>query len=584
MAEYTNGSPVPTTLDRMQNGRVNPLDLAFAEFVRMTDAAQQELYRHYREYYDGDHDTMLTDRMRAFLQVKNDSIEFHLNYLPVPVDVLAERLTVAGFSVEGEDEGTADEQRQGGSGGWLQRWWDANRMDAMQGDNHTAAVRDGDSYMIVEWDNDSGRPSISHELAYDGTYGCHVLYREDKARRIRYAVKEWRVESGNNAGHLRRRNIYTPDAIYKYQIGRGGWEPYLETDENGNEQPWPLPWVDKTGKPLGVPVFHFPYNPGGNFFGKSELKDLIPAQNALNKSVIDELAAADSTGFQILTLTGEKPPEGMEIASGKLMWAENPEAKYGSIPPGDLSGLSAIVEKFVQRMAQISRIPLSYFQVTGAIASADTQKADDTGLVSKAEKTAVNFGNGWEDVMTMCRKLHNTFGSGPELPELQISTEWAPFERVDKQASARTKAETAEIKARTYDTLLLSNPRGDRYKLALLAGYDEDEASILAESDIRLNAQANGLPNLNADGEGVAGATAENLTTDKGLNGAQITAAIGVLTGVVDGTTTELVAIELLVSVGISRERAARMVADTKAKALPVNDSGGNFDLGGVTQ
>lgn len=478
MAEYANGSPVPTTLDNFKNGRVNPLDLAFAEFVRMTDAAQQELYRTYREYYDGDHDTMLTDRMRSFLQVKNDAVEFHLNYLPVPVDVLAERLTVDGFSVAGEDEDTPDDTRQGDTDGWLMRWWNANRLDAMQGDNHTAAIRDGDSYIIVEWDNEAGRPSISHELAYDGTYGCHVLYREDKARTIRYAVKEWRAESGSEAGHLRRRNIYMPDAIYKYQIGPGGWVPYIETDENGNQRPWPLPWVDKAGKPLGVPVFHFAYNPGGNFFGKSELKDLIPAQNALNKSVLDELAAADVAGFNWPTLSGGAMPSEVKIGPGQVLWNENPDAKWGSIQATDLGNLSNIVEKFVQRMAQISRIPLSYFQVTGAIASADTQKADDTGLVSKAEKTAVYFGNGWEDVMSMCRKLHNTFGSGPELPELSISTEWASFERIDKQASARTKAETAKLQAETF--MMLLDAGVDRYDAAIMAGYNEEEAQKLA--------------------------------------------------------------------------------------------------------
>lgn len=482
MAEYANGSPVPTTLDRMTNTAVNPLGIAFAEFIQMTDQAQQDLYKEYREYYDGDHDTQLTDRMRKFLQVKSDNIEFHLNYLPVPVDVLAERLSVAGFNVAGEDEDTTDENRQGGEDGWLMQWWQQNRMDATQGEAHTSTIRDGDSYIIVEWDNENGRPSISHELAYDGTYGCHVLYREDKAREIKYAVKEWRTESGINSGHLRRRNIYTPDAIYKYQIGRAGWEPYIEMDENGNEMPWPIPWVDSNGRPLGVPVFHFPYNPGGNFFGKSELKDLIPAQNALNKSVIDELAAADTSGFSMLYLTGDTVPDDVTVAPGQILWFSNPDASVGSIPAGDISGISALVEKYVQRMAQISRIPLSYFQVTGAIASSDTQKADDTGLVSKAEKTAVYFGNGWEDVMAMCRKLHNTFGSGPELPEETITTEWAPFERIDKEEAGRKRAETAEIKARTFDMLVLNNPRADRYKLALLAGYDDDEAQVLAES------------------------------------------------------------------------------------------------------
>lgn len=491
--EYANGSPVPTTLDRMSNGRINPLDLAFAEFIQMTDKKQQEKYKLYRDYYNGDHETMLTDRMREYLRV-NDTVEYRLNFMQIPVDVLSERLNVEGFTVAGEDEDTPEDARQGGHNGWLMRWWQANRMDATQGDNHTSAIRDADSYIITEWDNENGRPSISHELAYDGTYGCHVIYREDKARKIKWAVKEWRVESGPSGGHLRRRNIYTEDAIYKYQIGRAGWDPYIELDENGNEMPWPLPWVDKQGRPLGVPVFHFAYRSNGNHFGLSELDNLIPPQNKLNKSDIDEMAGADTSGFSMLTLTGDTPPKpdpetgegGIVIGPGRLLWAQSPEAKYGSIPPGDLSGLSSLVEKGIQRIAQMSRTPLQYFQITGAIASSETQKADDTGLVSKAEKTAVYFGNGWEDVMAMCRKLHNTFGDGPELPEEMITCEWASFERVDKQASNRTKAETAEIKARTYDTLLLSNPRGDRYKLALLAGYDEDEAQVLAESETAL--------------------------------------------------------------------------------------------------
>lgn len=47
-----------------------------------------------------------------------------------------------------------------------------------------------------------------YELAYDGTYGCHVLYREDKARRIRYAVRK-AIESGNNAGQTAPPAIFT---------------------------------------------------------------------------------------------------------------------------------------------------------------------------------------------------------------------------------------------------------------------------------------------------------------------------------------------------------------------------------------
>lgn len=51
------------------------------------------------------------------------------------------------------------------------------------------------------------------------------------------------------------------------------------------------------------------------------------------------------------------------------------------------------------------------------------------------------------------------------------------------------------------------------------------------------------------------------------LNGAQITAAVGVLDGVAAGTTAELPAVELLVAVGIDERTARQMVAATKAKA-----------------
>ena len=45
-------------------------------------------------------------------------------------------------------------------------------------------------------------------------------------------------------------------------------------------------------------------------------------------------------------------------------------------------------------MAQLSHIPLQYFQVTGQIASAATQAADDGQLVAKVASLAVALGIG----------------------------------------------------------------------------------------------------------------------------------------------------------------------------------------------
>ncbi len=71
--------------------------------------------------------------------------------------------------------------------------------------------------------------------------------------------------------------------------------------------------------------------------------------------------------------------------------------------------------------------------------------------------------------------------------------------------------------------------------------------------------------------KGGEGGTPENIESDKGLNGAQIKAAIDILAGLVNGTVAEGVAVELLISLGIAADKAEKMVQDTlKGNLKPV--------------
>jgi hypothetical protein len=125
---------------------------------------------------------------------------------------------------------------------------------------------------------------------------------------------------------------------------------------------------------------------------------------------------------------------------------------------------------------------LQYYQITGQVASDDTQRAGDTGLVSKIENRSVSFGNTWEDVIGYGRKLHNVFSIGPKLDEkLSISTEWDSFERVDAQMAEKVTAETQSIKADTYNKWAMLFPFAEPRELARLSGYTEDEADKIAE-------------------------------------------------------------------------------------------------------
>jgi hypothetical protein len=453
---------------------INPAEIAFLQYLTLSDAEQEARINLYREYYDGDHDTRLTDRLKSFLEIKGSDIEFNLNICPIPVDVLAERLQIADFTIPAEDENTPAGQQLTGDGGPLEEWIGADFAEVVD-NTHTAALRDGDAFIIVSWDNQQQRPIFTFEPAYNGTYGVMVRYEESDGRRIKYAVKRWRTETGPGEKGHSRMNVYTADKVYKYTHAGGSWQPHEEPGEA-----WPADWTTASGDPIGIPVFHFRNNAAGTDHGRSELKDVIPVQNALNKALIDEIAAADQQGFPMLAINGEEPGADIRIGPGKLLWTKNPESKYYNIQGADLSGLSTLVKNHIVRAAQISRTPISYFQITGQIAAGDTQRADETGLNSKAERRSVYFGNQWSRAIAMARRLSNIYGR-TNYPETPIKTVWKPFTRVNPRQEEKQTAETAAIRAGTLDALLMLNPTGDRYKLARIAGYSDSDAQTIAE-------------------------------------------------------------------------------------------------------
>jgi len=413
---------------------LDKIRLSFLQWLNNIEAERHDWYANYRDYYDGDHETMLTDRQAAYLQVKQDE-EFNANYCPIVVDALAERLNVTGFTCE--DEAQAEV---------FADWWTANRMDGMQGIVHTSAVRDGDGYVLVEWNEEAGRPVFSYELAFDGTEGAELHY-EDERNKPAFASKRWRTKIGNSTGKVRRLNCYYPDRIEKYISNsgefEGAWQPYKEPG-----QPWPIPWVDRTGQPLGIPMVHFKNSDEGYNYGQSELRSVVPLQNALNKSLIDLLAAADTTAFRIYTMLGDDPSD-LDVAPGSWVYSTRPPggdngAAISFIPGEDLSPLIALKDSFAIEIARVSRTPLSYFQISGQRAAEGTLKQEESGLLAKVAQRQVGFGNAWEDVLSMARRLANVYGGGPEMDESEsISTQWAPAGTRDDKA----EAEVAQIKS-----------------------------------------------------------------------------------------------------------------------------------------
>jgi len=214
---------------RGANAAINPASLALASWQAADYDDQQRHYVALREWYDGDHKVPLTNRQREYLGL-NAGFPWSMNYLRLPVELCVERLTVIGF--DGPDG-------IGGDDGLLDEWWTSNRMDGLQAQVHRATARDGDTYVLVEWDADSGRPRFSHEPAYDGVEGMKVHYLSNLRREMTMASKTWAESQFNERGQLettRRLNLYMSDRLERYVESGKGWQRFEEPG-----YPWPIP-------------------------------------------------------------------------------------------------------------------------------------------------------------------------------------------------------------------------------------------------------------------------------------------------------------------------------------------------------
>lgn len=422
-------------------------ELAYLNWLAGEELIRQKNIQQARDYYAGEQALSLTDRQREFLGIKSGG-RFAANYCETIVNALAERLIVSGM--QSQDQSVSD---------WAWATWTANRMDGVQGDVHQATVRDGETFVMVDWDDDAQRPRftfhpryVSSQAGGDG-FGCKAFYANDDHRQtMRYATKRWTetveaVNRGRIESIIRQRlTVYYPERIEKYILttanSEAGWQPFA--DEDGGA--WPLPWSDDAGKPMGIPVVHF-RNPDL----RSELWNAIPMQDALNKALLDLLAGQDVSGFRIFFARGffatsdGNPPNNdgsnyLRMAPGQIVGTVESEAGFDPIDPPTLDPMLNVFWAMVLVLAQTTDTPASRFQLTRQISSAESQKESEGPLLAKARNRQVSFGNSWEDVFEIARRLQNLYGIEQIGETASMETTWAPLEPRDERSHMETLA------------------------------------------------------------------------------------------------------------------------------------------------
>lgn len=405
-----------------------------------------------RNYHDGTQFVALTDRLRQFLGddlAVTTSDMLCMNVCHTVVAAVTEKLLVRGFDTDEDVAITTDPTTGVKTTGpravasWAENVWQQNRMDVRQDDVHTPCIRDKEAFVIVDWDVDRQMPRFTTRKRYvsnlimdgDGE-GCKIIYINNDPDQVPlFAILRWHeryFQEGIERWRYRM-TVYYPDSVEKYASLSGGeagtWEPY--TDDPA--EAWPLPWLDKKGKPLGIAVKHF-----RNHGDDQEARKAIPLQNAINKTLIDLLAAGDATAFRILIALGFEPIDAngdpLTIEPGTWIGTlrTKNEASVTAIDGADLSKILEVIDSLVLKVAQVTDTPASRFIVTGLIASDKTQKAQEGPLTTKIRKRQARLGNGWEDCMHLGLKLYNTFGSGNLPEETTFDTMWEPAESRDE--------------------------------------------------------------------------------------------------------------------------------------------------------
>jgi hypothetical protein len=369
----------------------------------------------YRDYFDGDHKVPLSPEMRKRLRLPLSTDQFTANYIPLIIKTMSGRLLMSGITGD-TAQGTE----------WLEDVLSWNDFDLLQVAVNDANLLDGETFVMVGWDNVGMRPLITHELAYDGFSGIIPIYYNDSSRVMACAIKIWtEFIRGEKSGRQildahTRVNIYYEDRIEKYRSAPSGPQivPYIPEGETSHI----FPWVDRLGRPLGIPIIHFA-NRRRNNYGKSEVADAIPLQDVLNRVLYTLVATAEAMGFPNRVAIGFDPSttedgEDADIGPGDWLIAApdglmpGQQVDIKDLESGNLAPLIDLARHIVREIGTVTSTPAPEIFLSDSI-SGEAFKTREASLVTKARSYQLEAGASWELVADLAWRIQDAFGSPP---------------------------------------------------------------------------------------------------------------------------------------------------------------------------
>jgi hypothetical protein len=390
----------------------------------------------YRRYVSGDHDATLTTQMRKMLRLQEDAAglnNLNINYMGIVVDKMAGRLNVNKVT-------SALAESNPESQAYIDNLLIDNDFEAIQGMMWRGAIRDGDSYVMVD-------PNTSKwivEPGYDGFSGMFALMQQGRDYPV-WACKLFSYADLDLTGDeptttvAMKVIVYQPDQISYFTGQAGGQEVSVDTSANiDGAKDGVKKWS------VGViPVIHYA-NLKDSFtqFGESEVRKGIAPQDVLNRTLHSMVMASEFSAFKItwsigmeMDMSGITPGAVINLtltgADGKSIVNPTTEqielikaAKVGQFEATDISQYTGQIEKLTIQISHVTSTPIYGVTTTGNL-SGEALKQLETGLIGKCQRFQKENTSGIRSLIELTAKIQKTFQGFKDPPELgRLTVEW----------------------------------------------------------------------------------------------------------------------------------------------------------------
>lgn len=295
------------------------------------------------------------------------------------------------------------------------RHWQRSRMESRQSSIYRGAGTFGHSFVLTE--KDSKRGVVSRGLSALRTTAIYDVPATDDNPVAALTVTAWPTDKGRGTAVMWDRK-YRYDVTFRGLGDDDGVSVVSRSSHGCSENP--------------VTRFHLLVDLEGRTTGVVE--PMLDLQDRLNQTVFDLLVTQTYASFKVRTVTGMAPPfqmkaltdaegniigsepildpatgqpipTGVSLSAKRMMFAADPDVKFGTLDETPLEGFISSINMTMRQSAALSQTPPHHMLGEIANLSAEALEAAEQALARKVAEFQRGFGEAWERVFRIAAEL-----------------------------------------------------------------------------------------------------------------------------------------------------------------------------------